>query len=107
MRFVVRGYSDAVITDIYIFVDGQVVLSWILKDNIKIKNIFAGNRVKDINGINNQIEKNSDIRIKYKYVHTTDNPADFLFSGITIAKFENMYEFWSHGPHCVIKDEKE
>ena len=55
MRFVVRAYSDAVITDIYIFVDGQVVLSWLLKDNMKIKNIFAGNRVKDIDNITQQI----------------------------------------------------
>ena len=37
LHFVVRGYSDAVISDIYIFVDAQVVLSWLLKDNIKIK----------------------------------------------------------------------
>ena len=67
------------------------MLSWLLKDNIKIENIFAGNRVKDINGIKNQIEKNSDIRIKYKHVHTTDNPADLISRGITVAKFVNMY----------------
>ena len=107
LYFAVRGYSNAVITDIYIFVDAQVVLSWLLKDNIKIKNIFAGNRVKVINGIKNQIEKNSDIRIKYKYVHTTDIPADLITGGISIAKFENMYEFWFYGLHWVIKDEKE
>ena len=105
LHFVVRGYSDAVITDIYIFVDAQVVLSWLLKDNIKMKNILAGNRVKDINDINNQIEKNSDIKIKYKYVHTTDNLEDFISREITVAKFENMYEFWSHRPHWVIKGE--
>ena len=53
LHFVVRGYSVAVITDIYIFVDAQVVLPWLLKDNIKIENIFTGNRVKDINDIKN------------------------------------------------------
>ena len=37
LHFVVRDYSDAVITDIYIFVDAQVVLSWLLNDNIKLK----------------------------------------------------------------------
>ena len=37
LHFAVIGYSDAVITDIYIFIDAQVVLSWLLKDNIKIK----------------------------------------------------------------------
>ena len=78
-----------------------------IKGQYKNKNIFAGNRVKDINGIKNQIEKNSDIRIKYKYVHTTDIPADLISRGIAIAKFENMNEFWSHGPHWVIKNEKE
>ena len=30
-----------------------------------------------------------------------------ISSGITIAKFENMYEFWSHRTHWVIKNEKE
>ena len=35
LDFVIRGYSDAIITDIYIFVDAQVVLSWLLKYNIK------------------------------------------------------------------------
>ena len=44
---------------------------------------------------------------KCKYVYTTDNPADLISRRIAIAKFENMYEFWSHGPHWVIKDEKE
>ena len=82
------------------------MLSWLLKDNIKIKDIIAGNRVNDINDIKNQIEKNSDIRMKYKYVRTTDNPADLISRGITITKFENMYEFWSHGPHWVIKEKK-
>ena len=60
LHFVVRGYSDSVITDIYIFVDVQVVLSWLLKYNRKIANIFARNRVKEINDIKNQIEKNSE-----------------------------------------------
>ena len=107
LHFVVRGYSDPVKTDIYIFVDAQKVLSWLLKDNIRIKNIFVGNRVKNINDIKSQIEKNSDIRIKYKYVHTIDSPADLISRVINIAKFENMYKFWYHGPHWVIKDEKE
>ena len=53
LHFVVSGYSDAIITDIYIFVDAQIVLFWLLKDNIKIKNIVAGNRVNDINDIKN------------------------------------------------------
>ena len=107
LHFLVRGYSNAVITDIHIFVDAQLVLSWLLKNNIKIKDIIAGNRVKDINDIKNQIEKNSDIRIRYKYVHTADNPADLISRGFIIAKFENMYKFWSNGLHWVIKDEKE
>ena len=94
LHFVVRGYSDSVITDIYIFVDAQVMLSWLLKDNIKIKNIFTGNRVKEINDIKSQIEKNSDIRIKYKYVHTTDNRADLITRGITIAKYLRILVPW-------------
>ena len=102
LHFVVRGYFLAVITNIYIFVDAQL-----LKDNIRIKNIFARNIAKEINGTKNQIMKNSDIRIKYKYVYIADNPADLISRGITIAKFENMYAFWSNGPHWVSKDEKE
>ena len=80
LYFVVRGYSDAVITDSFIFVDIHVVLSWLIMDNIKINNIFAGSRVRNIN----EIEKNFDIRIKYKYVHSNDNPTDLISRGITI-----------------------
>ena len=98
LHFVVRGYSDAVITDIYIFFDAQIVLSWLLKDNIKIKKYIRRKQIQRQNGIKNQIEKNSDIRTKYKYVLSTDNPADLISRRITKAKFENMYEFWSHGP---------
>ena len=42
LHFVVRCYSDAVITDIYIFVDAQVMLSWVLEDNMKIKTPILG-----------------------------------------------------------------
>lgn len=84
-----KSYSDATITDIYIFADAQVVLLWLIKNNIKIKNIFAGNRIQDIN--DKKIKY--DINIKYKYVHTSDS----LARGITLASFEKIYEFWPHG----------
>ena len=41
LHFVVRGYPVAVITDIYIFVDAQIVLSWLLKESIKIKKTYS------------------------------------------------------------------
>lgn len=84
-----KSYSDATITDICIFADAQVVLLWLIKNNIKIKNIFAGNRIQDIN--DKKIKY--DINIKYKYVHTSDS----LARGITLASFEKIYEFWPHG----------
>ena len=41
-------YRNFVIASIYIVVDVQVVLPWLLTERVKIKNVFAANRIKDI-----------------------------------------------------------
>lgn len=43
-----KAYSRIKIGDVVISVDAQVVLSWLLSDNIKTKNEFVRNRLKDI-----------------------------------------------------------
>lgn len=66
LHCIMKSYSDATVTDIYIFADAQVVLSWLLNDNIKIKDVFTGNRVKDITDMKFQIQIKYNINIKYK-----------------------------------------
>ena len=62
---------------IVVVVDAQVVLSWILSENIKTKYIFTRNRFK---GIRERVEKLIALvyDLTFKYVRTTDNPADLI-----------------------------
>ena len=43
-----KAYSKFKILNIFIAVDAQVVISWLLSTNIKASNMFARNRIKDI-----------------------------------------------------------
>ena len=69
------------IESITICVDAQVVLSWVLTGNIKTKNVFANNRLKDIMVFLKQVETNYGVTCKFKYVPTEHNPADLLTRG--------------------------
>ena len=46
LHFVVRGFFVAGITDSYIFLDAQVMLSRLLKDNIKIKKYIRRKQIQ-------------------------------------------------------------
>ena len=73
-------------------VDAQVVLSWILSENIKTKCLFTRNHFKDIR---ERIGKLHDLEfdLVFKYVNTSDNPADLITRGITLNKFRTELQF--------------
>ena len=60
------------------FVDAQVELSWLLEDNLKTKNLFALNRVKDINKLKSELSVKYNMPVNYRFVPTSQNPADML-----------------------------
>ena len=67
-------------------------------DNIKTKNLFAKNRVNEINNMKKELLNIYNISIYYKFVPTSENPADMLTRGLTFEKFKQNLKFWYSGP---------
>ena len=88
---------------IYVAVDAQVVLSWLLSSTVKTKNVFTANRIKDVKKMVVEIKDKYDLDVKFKYVPTSDNPADLLTRGLSFENFKLKLSFWIHGP-CWIND---
>lgn len=83
---------------VFVAIDAQIVLSWVLSNNVKTKNMFVKNRIKDIKVICENIRSVFDIEINFKYVKTNENPADLLTRGLSVSQFKEQVEFWIHGP---------
>ena len=85
-------------------VDAQIVLSWALSENIKTKCLFTRNRLKDIR---ERIGKLHDLGfdLVFKFVSTSDNPADLITRGITLDKFRSELQFWLTGPEWLIGED--
>lgn len=84
LLLLLNAYSRIKIRDILISVAAQDVLSWLVFDNIKTKNEFVKNRLKDMIG---ELKEKKSLSAKFKYVHTEqnswlphkrDNPAKIL-----------------------------
>ena len=91
------------ILNVYLCVDAQIVLSWILSRNVKSKNIFARNRVKDIGQICDEINSEYSLKCQFKYVPTSENCADLVTRGLTYAKFLDQFDFWVFGAKFIRK----
>ena len=86
------------VTKIYFCSDSQVALTWILSNNVKSKNIFASNRVKDINNQRKDILSEYSIECLFRYVPTDMNPADLVTRGLSFTAFLSKLQFWQSGP---------
>ena len=95
---IVDSKFDVKFDSITITVDAQVVLAWITSADPKPKNMFVRNRLSDIKTICN----NTSLPIKFKYVHTSQNPADLVTRGLSTATFLDKWHFWLHGPEWLI-----
>ena len=62
-----------------------------------IKNIFIKNRLKDALRMNRKLESQYGLKPLFKYVVTTQNPADMI-RGLTLKRFLSNFEFWCAGP---------
>ena len=90
------------VKNVTLCVDAQIVLSWILSKNVKSKNIFAKNRVKDISGFREEYYNKFNLQCKFKYVPTLENPADLLTRGISVKEFLTKLKFWQNGPTFLL-----
>ena len=93
-----KVYSPGNVPNVTIAVDAQVVLSWLLSGEVKSKNQFAKNRLKDIHQMLKVIQEKDGIQINFKYIPTESNPADLVTRGLTFNKFQQRLDFWLTGP---------
>jgi len=94
------------ISHVTIAVDSQVALSWVLSGNVKAKNIMAKNRVKDIAKLRAEIKDQHSLDVKFKYIATSDNPADILTRGITFNEYQQKSKLWLQGPACATGNDR-
>ena len=101
---ILNAYSNSQITQIVIAVDAQIVLSWLLSDEVKTKNMFVRNRLKDIKVMLKELSERYSIPINFKYIPTQQNPADMITRGLTMDKFKQNLAFWISGPEFLCKN---
>ena len=89
---------------INIFVDAQIVLSWLLSGKVNTKQIFIRNRLQDIKQMADEIEKEKNIKCQYIYVTTEENPADMVTRGISFKEFQEKLDFWNYGPPWLLQE---
>ena len=83
--------------------DAQVVLSWLVSGNIKCKNLFAVNRLKDIRALKESLETKFGLKFSFKYIPTEYNSADLLTRGLTFKEYQANRKFWLEGPEFLSK----
>ena len=98
LPFIMDAYNNIKFKCIYIAVDSQVVLSWLVGNTVKTKNVFARNRIKDIAAFKESIFNTYQIDISYNFINSEHNPADLLTRGLSFKEFEKQIDFWSKGP---------
>ena len=98
---ILNTFKKVKINNVYVAVDAQIVISWILSQNMKTKNIYARNRVLDIRVLQEELAKKFNINVKLKYVATELNPADLLTRGLSLDAFKKNLTFWLKGPTFI------
>ncbi|CAL4117170.1 unnamed protein product, partial [Meganyctiphanes norvegica] len=98
---ILKNLRNVKINNIFIAVDAQVVLSWLLSDNIKTKNLYAQNRVRDIQRMKGELVEKYNIPFHFRYVPTSFNPADLLTRGLSLETFTKRMKFWLQGPEWL------
>ena len=96
-------FKHVKINNVYIHLDAQIVLSWILSPSLP-KNVYTSNRIKDVRKNVSDAQDKYNVNISFKYVPSSDNPADLLSRGISYNKFVEQLDFWIHGPEWIRGD---
>ena len=98
-------FSKVKINNIFVGIDAQVVITWLLTDVVKTKNQFARNRIRDVHKMKGDLLATYDIPIHIKYVHTSQNPGDLLTRGLSLQQFKQNLNFWIYGPLWLQSEE--
>ena len=95
------SYQEFTFKSINLAVDSQIVLSWILSENDKTKNVFTQNRIKDICLLRQEMYEQYKVDICLKYIASEYNPADCLTRGLTFNEFVSKKALWFQGPPWI------
>ena len=101
VKELLNTFKKVKIKNVYVAVDAQIVISWILSQNMKSKNIYARNRVLDIHVLQDDLSKKYGINVQLKYVATDQNPGDLLTRGLSLDTFKKNLTFWLKGPAFI------
>lgn len=93
----IKNSMNLTFESIFYWSDSTIVLSWIRTSPHLLK-VFVANRVSQINNL-------TDPNV-WRYINTTDNPADCLTRGMLPLRLINC-ELWFHGPNWLTSTPKE
>ena len=93
-------FKHVKINNVYIHLDAQIVLSWLLSSALP-KNNYTSNRIKDVKKMVKVVFDTYNVKVSFRYVPTGDNTADMLSRGISFSKFSENLDFWTHGPDWI------
>ncbi len=95
------SYKGMQIQFINLCVDAQVVLSWLLSKETKVKSRFLRNRVLDAVCLKDDLVKTYKLPVAYHYVNTDYNPADLVTKGLSYKQYMDKLKFWLEGPQWL------
>lgn len=86
LPLLLKNYKKIYSKNIYVAVDTQVVLSWILSQSITSKNNFTKNCFTEIIHMLNQETYQFSVGLVFKYVPSAKNPAGVIIRGVSLKK---------------------
>ncbi|CAL4247930.1 unnamed protein product, partial [Meganyctiphanes norvegica] len=78
-----KTYKNVRFSNVFVASDAQIIISWLLSDTVKTKNLFARNRIKDVHRMHKELIEEFKVPIQIKYVATHENPGDLITRGLS------------------------
>ena len=98
-----NNLSHIKISNINLFSDSQVALSWLLTKKATKKNVFVNNRLKEIVMFLEAFSK-QDVSVNFHYVPTDENIADIVSRGVSVHDFCADKQLWIEGPSWIMDE---
>ena len=95
---ILRNFGGFNPSEIHVATDSEVVLSWLISGTIISRNLFAWNRLKDIQQMSVELGSTLSLSPSFRYIPMAENPADLITRGMTLERFKTCFQFWCYGP---------
>ena len=94
-------FSEVKIDSIILFVDSQIVLTWLLTGKAPKRNTFVNNRLREISSLLDVI-KIKFAQVSFAYVPSLQNQADMLTKPCSDSFFRDKFDSWMNGPDWLV-----